>query len=251
MAKCELLQLLVGDAPPVQDLLRHAEHGVDPLDGRRGAQQAQPRHAEQRVEGVGHVAGPVREAAGVRVLAGEDEGDHLVGVDPVEPAQHGEAGQHPPAVAHVRQLLGAPVQSAAGQLPLRQPPAQPGHTFSRQLSSNLLFNKSAASPVLVRGVQVAGDGEGAQAGVDEAGVGLGPHPRPEAPVKVLAGLHEAGHLVRVHAVQSAQQGQRGHGAEAEPAQAGLSLGRGSAATHLLSTSPHLSPVKLPSSCCKD
>ena len=26
---------------------------------------------------------------------------------------------------------------------------------------------------------------------------------------------------------------------------------GRAATHLLSTSPHLSPVKLPSSCCKD
>ncbi len=55
------------DAQSVQDVLRHAEDGIDGLDGGL-AQEGEPGHAEQRVEGVWHVPGPVSKPARFRVL---------------------------------------------------------------------------------------------------------------------------------------------------------------------------------------
>lgn len=57
-------------------------------------------------------------------LRGHDKEPHLGVVDPVQAAQHGEGGQHPPGVAHVRQLLRSSVESAGWELALTQPPAQ-------------------------------------------------------------------------------------------------------------------------------
>ena len=58
---------LVFDTQPVENVLRHAEDGIDGLDGGL-AQEGEAGHAEQRVEGVRHVPGPVREPARLRVL---------------------------------------------------------------------------------------------------------------------------------------------------------------------------------------
>jgi hypothetical protein len=57
----------VFDTQPVENVLRHAEDGIDGLDGGL-AQEREPGHAEQRVERVRHVPGPVRKPARLRVL---------------------------------------------------------------------------------------------------------------------------------------------------------------------------------------
>jgi hypothetical protein len=55
---------LVFNTQPVEYVLRHAEDGIDGLDGGL----AQEGEAEQRVEGVRHVPGPVSKPARLRVL---------------------------------------------------------------------------------------------------------------------------------------------------------------------------------------
>jgi hypothetical protein len=57
----------VFDTESVQDVLRHAEDGIDGLDGGL-AQEGEAGHAEQRVEGIRHVPGAVRKPARLRVL---------------------------------------------------------------------------------------------------------------------------------------------------------------------------------------
>ena len=106
----------------------------------------------------------------------------------MEAAEDGETGQDPPAVTNIRQLLRSTIEATGGELPLCQPPAQ---------------------PVLLDGVEVAGDGEAAEAGVDEAGVRLRARAGPEAAVKVLRRRDEVGSLVGVQSVQPAQQSQAG------------------------------------------
>jgi hypothetical protein len=58
---------LVFDTQSVQDVLRHAEDGIDGLDGGL-AEEGEAGHAEQRVEGVRHVPGTVSKPARLRVL---------------------------------------------------------------------------------------------------------------------------------------------------------------------------------------
>lgn len=56
-------------------------------------------------------------------LCREDKVLELVCVDPVQPADDAEGGQHPPAVADVFELLRSPVEAAIGQLSLGEPRA--------------------------------------------------------------------------------------------------------------------------------
>lgn len=63
------------------------------------------------------------------------------------PPEYAQRGEDPPRVAHVRLLLGAPVQPARVALPLRQPPAE---------------------QVLVHEVQRVSDGQRAHAAEDLA-----------------------------------------------------------------------------------
>ena len=44
-------------------------------------------------------------------LTSQDEGGQTLGTDPVDSPDDGEGGQHPPAVAHVRQLFRPAVQA--------------------------------------------------------------------------------------------------------------------------------------------
>jgi hypothetical protein len=58
---------LVFDTQSVQDVLRHAEDGIDGLDGGL-AEEGEAGHTEQRVERVRHVPGPVSKPTRLRVL---------------------------------------------------------------------------------------------------------------------------------------------------------------------------------------
>jgi hypothetical protein len=58
---------LMFNTQPVEYVLRHAEDGIDGLDGGL-AQEGEPGHTEQRVEGVRHVPRPVSKPARLSVL---------------------------------------------------------------------------------------------------------------------------------------------------------------------------------------
>lgn len=57
-------------------------------------------------------------------LCGQNKHPHFVSIDPVKSSQHGQGGQHPPGVAHIRELLWPTIKASRGQLPLAQPPSQ-------------------------------------------------------------------------------------------------------------------------------
>jgi len=111
------------DAQPIDDVLGHAERWIDGLQAGM-SQQRESADAEERVEYVGHVACAIGETARLCILAGQNELLQLLGADPVQTTHDGQRGEHPPRVAHIRQLLGASVQPTRWQLALAQPPAQ-------------------------------------------------------------------------------------------------------------------------------
>lgn len=144
---------------------------------------------------VDRITRAIRQATGLGVLRAQDEGDEPVAVDPVGAADHRQAAQHPPAVAHVLLLLGAAVQAAAGDLALAEPRGQ-------------LLD--------VDEVDAAGDGQRRDAREDLARVGLGAGADPVPAVEVGAGRDVADRLVDVDQVQRAQEGERVQGAVEEP-----------------------------------
>ena len=58
---------MVLDAESVEDMLGHAEDGIDGLDGWL-PEEGKAGHPEERVEGIRHVSGPVRKPTRLRVL---------------------------------------------------------------------------------------------------------------------------------------------------------------------------------------
>ena len=107
----------------VKDLLRHTEHRVDSLDLFSFlSKQAQASDAKESVERICDISRSVSKAASLFVLAGQHVGDQLVLVQSVESAQDREAGQDPPAVANVWQLLRSAIETTRAELSLRKPP---------------------------------------------------------------------------------------------------------------------------------
>lgn len=140
---------------------------------------------------VDHVTRPVSDAAGVGVLAAQDEADEGAAVDPVGAADDLQAAQDPPAVADVLVLLRAAVEPAAGDLALAEP---------------------AAQAVGVDEVQPARDGQRRHAREDLARVRLGPGAHAVAAVEVGAGRDVPHCLVHVDQVQQPEQGEGVEGA---------------------------------------
>jgi hypothetical protein len=115
-------------------------YGID-LDKTWVIEEAQAGYTKDGVENVYHVTGSVSDATQLWVLrlsaerkhngghpdaylALKDERRQLGAIDPVQLIQHGEAAQHPPAVADVLFLLRAAIEAPVLQLPLTEPRAQ-------------------------------------------------------------------------------------------------------------------------------
>ena len=160
----------------------------------RVLEQAESRETKQRVPDIDHVAGPVRDAASLGVLAAQDEPDQLVLVDPVCLADHLQAAQHPPAVADILLLLRPAVEAAPGNLPLAQPPSE---------------------PLLVYEVLSPGDGQGSNACEYLPGMGLGVGAHTVSAVKVGTRRNVVDRLADVDEMLEAQEGQRIEGAVEE------------------------------------
>lgn len=73
---------------------------------------------------------------GLTHLRAQDETDEFVPVDPVQLANDSETSKVPPRVAHVLELFRATVQTAVGQLPLAEPPAQHVAVDTVELAQN-------------------------------------------------------------------------------------------------------------------
>ncbi len=116
------------------------------------------------VKHVDLVPGAVRDSA-LLVLAGEDVVLKAFPIYPAVPFDHLQRRVNPPAIADIRELLGAAVKPAVPRLPLKQPPPE--------------FIKIDVPEAI-------GDGQGPNAAEDVGGVGLGVRHSTEGAVVVLA-----------------------------------------------------------------
>lgn len=149
------------------------------------------------MEYIHHISWPISQTTSLRVLservrhnrarerekgadlASQDKRSQLRPVDPVQTADHGETGGHPPTVAYVFGLFRPSIQPAILSLPLAQPSSQ---------------------TVLIDQVQAAGNGQGADASEHLARMGLGTRTDAEPAIQVLA-LLDVGHcLVQIDQV---------------------------------------------------
>ena len=71
-----------------------------------------------------HVSRSVAKTASFIILTRHNIFTELLLIYPMHFADYFERGNHPPTVAHILQLFGTSVESARGQLPFGQPPAE-------------------------------------------------------------------------------------------------------------------------------
>ena len=57
-------------------------------------------------------------------MAVQDKFGELLAINPMESVNHSQTTQHPPAIAHVLELLRSAVQAAVGEVALAQPGTQ-------------------------------------------------------------------------------------------------------------------------------
>mmetsp|Transcript_3838 Transcript_3838/g.10797 ORF Transcript_3838/g.10797 Transcript_3838/m.10797 type:complete len:270 (+) Transcript_3838:333-1142(+) len=175
-------------------LHRHGVHGVDLLETAVAEERA-PGDPKEGVEDVGHVLRLVRYATTLCILAPQDEAHEALAVDPVQAVERGEAREHPPRVAHVRELLWPPVEATGRELSLAEPPAE---------------------RVPVDAISRTGNSERAHTAEDLSCVGLAPGRGSVAAIEVLARGHEVCCLGHVHRIQAPEQGETVERAIAEP-----------------------------------
>lgn len=151
-------------------------------------QQGQASQCEEGVKHIRHIPRSICKAAVQVILTAGNESDQLFSVNPVDMAEHFQAGQHPPRVTNVLQFIRTTVKPPTRQLPLAKPQGQ---------------TLTVVACHLIHGVRQI---KRAHAAEHLAGMAFRARNAAKATVKVLTAQHVANCGVHVQQVGASQNG---------------------------------------------